>query len=225
MENLLDKLSNDEIKALLNDSRSFREFLQKIGHSTNGSGSYRSIKNQLLKKEISIPLYSYSHLNSFFQKKKPISDILVENSTHPRHSVKNRIIKEGVIEYKCFKCENKGEWLNEKISLQLEHKNGINNDNRIENLCFLCPNCHSQTNTYGGKSRKKVYYCECGGEKYKYSSKCMKCSNKGKENKNKPDKIQLFLDVENLGYCGSGKKYGVSDNCIRKWKKVYEKEI
>jgi hypothetical protein len=39
--------------------------------------------------------------------------------------------------------------------LQLEHVNGVNNDNRPQNLCFLCPSCHSQTSTFCGGNSKK----------------------------------------------------------------------
>ena len=49
-------------------------------------------------------------------------------------------------------CGNEGFWNGKKLVLQLEHKNGIHNDHRVENLCFLCPNCHSQTDTYSGKN-------------------------------------------------------------------------
>lgn len=84
------------------------------------------------------------------------SDLFCENSPHSRNTLKKRILKNKLIEYKCFECGNTGEWNGKPITLQLEHKNGISNDNRLENLCFLCPNCHSQTETYAGKSAEKT---------------------------------------------------------------------
>lgn len=41
----------------------------------------------------------------------------------------------------------------------------------------------------------------------------------------RPNYEQLLIDINTLGYCGTGRKYGVSDNSIRKWKKYYEKII
>jgi 5-methylcytosine-specific restriction endonuclease McrA len=70
-------------------------------------------------------------------------------------SLKNWIKEFNLMEFKCFICENVGEWMGKPISLQLDHINGVNNDNRIENLRILCPNCHSQTETYAGKAKKK----------------------------------------------------------------------
>lgn len=82
-----------------------------------------------------------------------MKEILIENSPYSNiRSLKNRLIKENYLEYKCEKCGNKGEWLGKKLTLQLDHINGKNNDHRIENLRFLCPNCHAQTSTYGGKN-------------------------------------------------------------------------
>ena len=60
------------------------------------------------------------------------------------------------INFKCSKCNNEGEWFGEKLVLQLDHINGISNDNRIENLRFLCPNCHTQTETYSSKNKNSV---------------------------------------------------------------------
>lgn len=61
--------------------------------------------------------------------------------------------------YECDVCKNNGEWLGRKLTLQLDHKNGRPRDHRLSNLRFLCPNCHCQTETWGGgnspKARKK----------------------------------------------------------------------
>lgn len=59
------------------------------------------------------------------------------------------------MEYKCACCGNTGEWNGRPLVLQLDHINGDNCDNRLENLRFLCPNCHSQTDTFAGRNCKK----------------------------------------------------------------------
>jgi len=70
-----------------------------------------------------------------------------------RASIRKIIIKENLIEYKCSECSIQA-WNNKPLSLHLDHINGMNNDNRLENLRFLCPNCHSQTETYTGRNKK-----------------------------------------------------------------------
>lgn len=80
--------------------------------------------------------------------------VFVENSSYPRHRLKERILKENMIEYKCSGCSIGPEWNGSKLVLQLEHKNGKNDDHRLDNLDFLCPNCHSQTSTYAARNRK-----------------------------------------------------------------------
>ena len=87
--------------------------------------------------------------------KRPIEELLVEHSTYSRRDLKKRLVEDGILNYVCEKCVNEGIWLNEPLTLQLEHKNGASNDNRKENLCFLCPNCHSQTKTFAGRNSKK----------------------------------------------------------------------
>ena len=58
------------------------------------------------------------------------------------------------MKYKCAICGNNGIWNNQKLVLQLDHKNGDNTDNRLSNLRLLCPNCHSQTDTFSGRNIK-----------------------------------------------------------------------
>lgn len=88
-------------------------------------------------------------------RKQSLDKILVENSTRAEQTnLKRRLVRENVLEYICEKCENIGTWQGQPLSLQLEHKNGNNTDYRKENLCFLCPNCHSQTSTFAGRNKK-----------------------------------------------------------------------
>lgn len=94
----------------------------------------------------------------------PDAEVFVENSSIVRHAVKRRIIKDNLIEHKCAECGLGSTWNGKDLVLQLDHINGVSNDNRITNLRFLCPNCHTQQNTYAAKNKKnpdrktKPYY-------------------------------------------------------------------
>ncbi len=81
--------------------------------------------------------------------KKTAIQILIIQKEGPRERSKilKRALLEIGVEYKCSICKL-SEWRNGPIRLEVEHKNGKPLDNRLENLCFLCPNCHSQTENY-----------------------------------------------------------------------------
>ena len=80
-------------------------------------------------------------------------EVFVENSNVSRHVAKKRIIRDLLIEYKCSCCNLGSIWNDKPIVLQLDHINGVNDDHRLENLRFLCPNCHTQQDTYAAKNR------------------------------------------------------------------------
>jgi hypothetical protein len=83
-----------------------------------------------------------------------LSDILVERSRYTSSKdLKRRLFKSGLKEKRCEHCSNT-EWMGKEIPLQLDHINSIRSDKRIENLCILCPNCHSLTPTWGGRNHK-----------------------------------------------------------------------
>jgi len=195
------EINKEEMLNLLSKSKSMREVIITLGLSPNGSGGYRYVKDKIIKLGLEIPKYNY-YGDPTLKQKYSDEDVFCENSTFPRQKIKNRIIKNNLLKYECSVCKNDGNWNGFKLSLHLDHVNGVNNDNRICNLRFLCPNCHSQTDTYGGKSNKK--------EKIK----------KDRPRKViRPDKEIILKDVEELGYSATGRKYGVSDNAIRKWLK------
>jgi len=77
----------------------------------------------------------------------------LKKSNKEIESRNQRLCQEG-LEYKCAKCGNAGEYMGKKLILELHHKNGNHNDNCIENLEFVCPNCHSQTETFSGKNKQ-----------------------------------------------------------------------
>jgi hypothetical protein len=81
----------------------------------------------------------------------PIGDLLVSGPKRNRGHVKGRVLAAGL---KMNRCEGCGlsQWRNQPLALQLHHVNGHGHDNRLENLHLLCPNCHSQTETWGGRN-------------------------------------------------------------------------
>lgn len=91
-----------------------------------------------------------------------LSEILVENSTFTsRGTLIKRLVKELGWPNRCMieGCPNPDpEWNGKPLTLQLDHINGVNNDHRIENLRIICPNCHTQTETFCGKKAKGSKY-------------------------------------------------------------------
>lgn len=121
--------------------------------------------------------------------------------------------------------------MGEPIPLQLDHIDGNHTNNKLENLQILCPNCHAKTPTYCGKNikqnpkqkpKQKENLCiECSTS-LKTKSKtglCLSCSLKKRRKVDRPSKEQLLEELKENSYVSVGKKYGVSDNSIRKWLK------
>lgn len=155
MENKIYKLSDEQFVELLKKSSTISEVLFKLGYTTKGnSWGYSQIKRRMADLNLD---YSIFKGKSYLANKKPdkISeqDILRENCKHQRTVLRRYIIKNNLIPYKCAIC-GCTEWQGKTLSLELDHINGINNDNRLENLRFLCPNCHSQTSTYGSRNQQ-----------------------------------------------------------------------
>jgi|688.fasta_scaffold381421_1 hypothetical protein len=227
-------IKDEDFMEIIKNSTTWTELLKKCGY--NNLGNNKTVLKRCKKMNIDV-----SHLPSGqgdikmrkVNKKYKIEEILVENSEYNNgRSLKKRLIKEKGFEYKCYNC-NLTEWTGKPIPLELEHKNGIHTDNRIENLTFLCCNCHALTNTYKGKNvknkkiniEKKCRKCEkllsC-----KSSSYCQKCICIVKRKVERPSYKELLEHINNkITKVELGKKYGVSDRTIGDWIKYYEKNL
>lgn len=82
-------------------------------------------------------------------------EVYCESSLLPRHQLRRRVLTDNFMQYCCYSCGNLGKWQNKELTLEVEHRNGINDDNRKQNLAWLCPNCHSQTPTYRNNKNRK----------------------------------------------------------------------
>ena len=197
-------------------SKNISEVTRYLGLST-GRGNRKTVTNYIKKYNLNISHFTYSttnNINNFNGYK--LSVILTTGSTYNITHLKRRLYDEGLKERKCEKCGQNEIWNSEKMSLILDHINGENTDNRIENLRIVCPNCNATLSTHGGKNRKL--------NKSKRKTLKNNFNNEISQRKVKrPSYIQLMNEINELGYTGTGKKYGVSDNAIRKWKKYYEK--
>jgi hypothetical protein len=95
---------------------------------------------------------------------KSLSEILVERSTyHNLLQLKKRLVQAGCLQYACALC-GISDWQGRILVLQLDHVNGVGDDHRLENLRLLCPNCHSQTNTYCGRNARRAIAMRSGAE-------------------------------------------------------------
>ena len=148
------KKSKEELEKIINESKTFAEVMRKLGYSNNRGNSIKGMKEYF----DSLGIDYSKYLNNFYAHSHPrnnIEDILVENSTYENIArLKIRLVNEGKMEYRCAICNNKGIWNNKPLVLTLDHINGKHLDHRLENLRFLCPNCHAQTETFAGKNVK-----------------------------------------------------------------------
>jgi len=152
------RYTDKQMQDAVSSSISVAQVLKQIGLSPTGA-NYKSIK--LRCKELNI---STAHFKGqgwlkggkcTWNKKRSLDEILVKNSDYTSSNhLRNRLIKEKVFEEKCSRC-GLTEWLEEKIPLQLDHKNGDNRDHRLSNLRLLCANCHALTDTYAGKNMNR----------------------------------------------------------------------
>ena len=148
----LDKFTKEEIEEKIKNSKNIIEFLMAINRSPN-SGSNRITINQYIK-DNNIDISHFENIST----KRNAENIFVEHSTATQHTLREWYKKGNYTEYKCAICGQEPFWNGKPLTLTLDHENGINNDNRLENLRWVCPNCDRQLPTFGAKNLKRKLF-------------------------------------------------------------------
>lgn len=147
-------VSDEKFIELVKSNKNYSDILRSLGLTPRGGSSSKVLKRRIDDLKIDLSHLQHKAAKASLQRTIKLELILVKNSNYTSiATLKRRLIRQKIIEYKCSICGNIGEWCGKKLSLQLDHINGKSNDHRIENLRFLCPNCHSQTKTYAGRNK------------------------------------------------------------------------
>ena len=133
------------IEEAVKQAKSYGEVMVLLGYKSRGGNTYQKLRKQICELGCDTSHFESAQYDE--------DDIFIENSSYKNMTrLKKKILKNGLLPYRCSVCGNPGMWNGKELVLQLHHKNGKNNDHRISNLMFLCPNCHSQTENYGSKN-------------------------------------------------------------------------
>mgnify|MGYP001176989790 CR=1 FL=1 len=147
--------TTEQFKQAVKDSLSIAQALVLLGLAPKG-GNYRTFKDFALKNNIDTSHFTGQGWNKgqSFGPKREIQEYLSNEKTIQSYKLKNRLLKEGLLEHKCNKCKLTA-WLDKPIPLELHHKDGNHLNNNLDNLELLCPNCHALTETYRGKNQER----------------------------------------------------------------------
>jgi hypothetical protein len=238
------RYSEDDARAAIAASLSWSQALRQLGMRPAG-GNWKTLQRYAHE----VWGISTSHFDpnagvrqSARQRGRPLSEILVADSTFHRGHLKRRLYAEGLKEPRCELCGQDEIWRGARLSLILDHINGVATDNRFENLQIVCPNCAATLDTHCGRNlprREVEIECERCGIRFirlrveqRYCSRA--CGTRYARPRGprlasrkvaRPPYEQLVREIEESSYLAVGRRYGVSDNAIRKWIRAYEREL
>lgn len=229
--------TEEDLREAVMVSLSYAETLRNLDLCHTG-GNPQTLKKYIAKWGIDTSHFNPDFARSQALRRSPrdLSAILVERSTYSRANLKSRLYKEGLKVRRCEMCGQGETWRGKRISLIIDHINGVRDDNRLENLRIVCPNCAATLETHCGRRNRKPAMLRscllCGSEfrpKYgnqRYCSRLcgQRASARGRRKVDRPPYEQLLAEIEATSYLAVGRRYGVSDNAVRKWVRAYERE-
>jgi deazaflavin-dependent oxidoreductase (nitroreductase family) len=230
-----------ELRAAVAVSRSFSGVLRELGLRVAG-GNIASIR-----RAIDRAGFDRSHFDHDAPRRRhgvtprPLEEVLVRGSSYQRSNLKQRLYDTGLKQRRCELCGQDEAWQGRRMALILDHINGEADDNRLENLRIICPNCNATLDTHCGRRNRRTVEdqpCQLCSRPFRPRTPdqrfCSRaCGQRGKHvppvnlaqrRVARPPEAQLRAEVEADGFLATGRRYGVSDNAIRKWLRAYERE-
>ena len=173
---IIDNFSKEELQQIVESSSSMKEVIDKLGYATHSGSNNNTVKSRLEKYNIDI---------SHFAIKKGIErnegNIFIKDSTASQATLRRWYVKGEYTPYVCSICGQEPIWQGKELTLILDHINGCNHDDRLENLRWVCPNCNQQLDTTNGKNKLNRNHISSKGiisdntKKIKYY--CKECNN------------------------------------------------
>jgi len=220
----MQQYSEDDFAFIIKNSNSYAECLRKLGYNSSSGASFKKLKERI--NELGLNVDHFSKINKTKRNEK---NVFTKNSTACQSVVREWFRKGNYSKYVCSICEQEPFWNGKPLIMILDHINGDNKDNRLDNLRWVCPNCNYQLDTTNGKNRKhklhKLNYCiDCGAIVSRNSIRCMTCNKKYRllaEDTMSVDRDTLKKLIRQYPFTRIGEIYGVSDNAVRKWCNKY----
>ena len=146
---LADNFSKEEIEEFVKQSNSYQDVMDLMQYKSHNGRAYEVVKKRIEKYNIST-----EHFGTKTPTVRNPENIFIENSTACQGTLRRWYLRGEYTEYKCAICGLPPIWQGKELVLTLDHINGNNTDDRLENLRWVCPNCDRQLPTYGRRNKK-----------------------------------------------------------------------
>lgn len=220
-------IDKDQLQMITKSCDSLAGVLRKLGYTNHlNSALYKPLKKRIEEDDIDISHIKMgrgSNKGRCFTKHTKETFLKRLSKTTPLNaSDRKNLIRLNIIPHtNCSICNQDRMWNEKSLTLQVDHIDGDPFNNDPKNLRFICPNCHTQTETFNIGNKKVGNTCvDCSTKITTKSSRCRKCASDAQERPTKfettKEELEDLIFVQKLPMTKIGQMFGVSDNAIRK---------